>query len=94
MTTPDLFDIPTTTSACRRCRVEVLRVRDTELGVHVDLNPTPIPVTSPLPADRALFEHHPDAGWHSPSSPNRRGYPLHLIHDCKHKPKPESEHKP
>lgn len=82
MTTPDLFDTPTTTPACRRCRQVVLRVRDTDLGVHVDLDPRPLPVTSPIPADRALFEDHPKAGWHSPSSPRRRGYPLHLIHTC------------
>jgi hypothetical protein len=92
MTSPDLFDLPTTAPACRRCRGQVLRVRDTELGVHVDLDPTPLPVTGPLPADRALFENHPTAGWHAPSSPRRRGNPLHLIHTCKHKP--ESEHKP
>lgn len=82
MTTPDLFDIPTTAPACRRCQAGVLRVLDTELGVHVDLDPTPIPVLGPFPADRAVFELHQTAGWHSPSSPRRRGYPLHLIHTC------------
>lgn len=82
MTTPDLFDLPTTTPVCRRCRAQVLPVLDTELGVHVDLHPHPLPITSPIPADRALFELHPTAGWHSPSSPRRRGYPLHLIHTC------------
>lgn len=92
MTTPDLFDLPTTAPNCRRCRAEVLRVLDTELGVHVDLDPTPVAVTGPFPADRALFENNPTAGWHAPSSPRRRGYPLHLIHTCK--PKTESEHKP
>ncbi|MEU8186045.1 hypothetical protein [Micromonospora carbonacea] len=92
MTTPDLFDAPAPTATCRRCRTAVLRVRDTELGVSLDLDPNPIPVTGPLPADRALFEHHPTAGWHNPSSPRRRGYPIYLIHTCKHKP--ESEHTP
>ncbi|WP_433651053.1 hypothetical protein ACQP2C_32600 [Micromonospora zamorensis] len=92
MTTPDLFTIPAPAPACRRCQAEVLRVRDTELGVSLDLEPTPIPVLGPFPADRALIENHPTHGWHAPSSPRRRGYPLHLIHTCK--PKPESEHQP
>lgn len=92
MTTPDLFTLPAPAATCRRCRAGVLRVRDTELGIHVDLEPAPLPVTGPLPADRALFEHHPNAGWHSPSSPRRRGYPIHLIHNCKHKPGSEQHH--
>ncbi|GAA3765696.1 hypothetical protein [Micromonospora maritima] len=82
MTTPDLFDTPTTTPGCPRCRAEVLRVLDTELDIHVDLDPTPIPALGPFPADRTVFELHPTAGWHNPSSPRRRGYPIHLIHTC------------
>lgn len=84
MTTPDLFDLPAPAATCRRCRAEVLRVRDNELGVHVDLEPQPVPVTGPLPAGRVVLEHHTTAGWHNPSSPRRRGYPLHLIHKCTH----------
>jgi hypothetical protein len=91
MTTPDLFDLPATPT-CRRCRTEVLRVHDTELGIHVDLDPSPIPVIGPFPADQVVLEHHPKAGWHAPSSPRRRGYPLHLIHTCT--TKPGSEHTP
>lgn len=93
MTTPDLFTVPAPAAVCRRCKEPVLRVRDEEIGIRIDLDPTPLPVTRPIPADRPIWENHPRIGWHSPSSPARRGFPVHLIHRCKHKHKPESEHK-
>lgn len=82
MTTTDLFDTPTRQPRCGRCRAAVLRVRDTEIGINVDLNPTPLPVTEPVPAHRATYEHHPRAGWHCQSTPGRNGYPIHLMHTC------------
>ncbi|MEO3922986.1 hypothetical protein ABGB07_03770 [Micromonosporaceae bacterium B7E4] len=98
MTTPDLFDTPTslfpgagkkdtpTSPACRRCGVRVLRVRDAEIGISVDLDPESPPITVPLPADRIVIEHHPKAGWHHPPVTARRGYPVHLLHQCEIKP--------
>lgn len=79
--TADLFDAPSST-ACRRCHQDVLRVRDDEIGINVDLQPAPLPVTQPIPTDRAIYQHHPSHGWHAQSSPGRNGYPIHLMHTC------------
>lgn len=81
MTTKDPFDAPDQ-RPCPRCRTGVLRVRDTETGLSIDLDLHPVPVTRTLPTNRPLFENHPHHGWHCQSSPQRRGYPIHLMHRC------------
>jgi len=81
MTTPDLFDAPAR-HRCRRCRDVVLRVHDDETGLCIELQPIAVPITEPLPTGRPVFENHPRIGWHCQSSPERRGYPIHLMHRC------------
>lgn len=67
------------TSRCRRCGTPVLRVHDSETGLHVALEPEQAPITEPLTPDAVVFENHP-SGWHSPALNNRRGYPIHHLH--------------
>lgn len=67
------------TSRCRRCEAEVLRVHDSETGLHIDLEPEQMPITEPLTPDAVLFEHHP-TGWHSPAINRRRAHPIHRLH--------------
>lgn len=84
--TLDLFDTPDTRPAptCQRCRQPVLRVRDNEIGVSVDLDPEPLSVTRPLTPGELIYEDHPKLGWYCLSANHRHGYPLHLMHICMH----------
>lgn len=76
--------------ACRHCGAQLIYARERDVPATLAgwVDAAPMSVFAPLtraPPDGPVWEHHPRLGWVCLDFPRRRGYPLHLHHNCKQK---------
>ncbi len=65
---------------CPHCGQQVLRVRDAETGLDIDLELAPLPITEPIGPFAPVWEQHPTQGWYAPVIPEHRNFPIHAMH--------------